>query len=120
MAFADTVWERLARFNVPRRRRRRRGGLGARLLDGGAAMLRGLGLLCVALIVGFTALARVLIRAVGWLGRSIGRFVWFWLPPALGWLVRRLASFFWWRLPELVVAFRRVILAGCLVLLGLA
>src|SRR5216684_6378792 len=57
MAIADTVWERLTRFNVPGRRRRRRGGLGVRLLDGGAAVLRGLGLLCVALIVGLTALA---------------------------------------------------------------
>ncbi len=121
MAIADTVWERLARFNVPRRRRRRRrGGLGVRLLDGAAALLRGLGLLCVALIVGFSALARVLIRAVGWLGRSIGRFVWFWLLPALGWLIQRAASFLWWRSFGLMVAFRRVILAGCLVLLGLA
>src|SRR5713226_9099250 len=120
MAIADTVWERLARFNVPRRRRRRRrGGLGVRLLDGAAALLRGLGLLCVALIVGFSALARVLIRAVGWLGRSIGRFVWLWLLPALGWLVQRAASFLWWRSFGLMVAFRRVILAGCLVLLGL-
>src|SRR6266851_406154 len=52
--------------------------------------------------------------------RSTGRFVWFWLLPALGRLVRRFGIFLWWRLPELVVAFRRVILAGCLVLLGLA
>src|SRR6266568_5164423 len=121
MAIADTVWERLTRFNVPhRRRRRRRGGLGARLLDGAAAVLRGFGLVCVALIVGLNALAGVLVPAIGWLGRSIGRFVWFWLLPALWRLARRTASFFWWRLPELVIAFRRVILAGCLVLVGLA
>jgi len=128
MAIADTVWERLTRFNVPHRSaRRRRGALGVRLLDGGAAVLRGLGLFCVALIIGFNALLAVLIPAVGWLGRTIlwlswqlGLFLWFWLLPALGRLVVRAASFTVWRLPGLMVAFRRVILAGCLVLLALA
>ena len=127
MAIADTVWERLTRFNVPHRRRRRRGSLGLRLLDGSATVLRGFGLVCVALIVALNALAGLLIPVVGWLGRStlwllrqLGLVVWFWLLPALGRLVVRVASFLWWRLPELAVAFRRVILAGCLVLLGLA
>ncbi len=118
MAISDTVWERLARFNAPhrRRRRRRRGGFGVRLLDGAAAVLRGLGLLCVALIIGLNALARLLIPVARWLGR----FVWFRLLPALGRLTVGFASFLWWRLPELVVAFRRVILLICLALLGVA
>ena len=101
MAIADTVWERITRFNVPRRRRRRRGGLGMRLLDGGAAVLRGLGLLCVALIVGCSALGNALMPVVRWLGRSalwllrqLGLFVWFWLLPALARLVVRGAAFF--------------------------
>jgi len=79
---------------------------GARLLDGAAAVLRGLGLLCVALIVGLNALAAVLIPVVVWLGRSIlwlswqfGCFLWFWLLPALGRLVVGVVSFLVWRLP---------------------
>src|SRR6266567_2917139 len=116
MAIADTVWERLTRFNAPHRRRRRRGGIGVRLLDGAAAVLRGLGLLCVALIIGVSALARLLIPVVRWLGR----FVWFRLLPALGRLVVGFASFLWWRLPGLVVAFRHIILLICLALLGVA
>src|SRR5258708_556053 len=117
MANADTVWERLTRFNAPhRRRRRRRGGIGVWLLDGAAAVLRGLGLLCVPLILGLDALARLLIPVVRWLGR----FVLFRLLPALGRLVVGFASFMWWRLPELAFAFRRLILLICLALFGLA
>src|SRR5712691_10731946 len=116
MANADTVWERLTRFNAPHRRRRRRRRLGVRLFDGAAAVLRGLGLLCVALIVALSVLARLLIPVVLWLGR----FVWFRLLPALGRLVVGFTSFLWWRLPELAFAFRRLILLVCLALLGLA
>src|SRR5437773_2117401 len=117
MAIADTVWERLTRFNAPhRRRRRRRGGIGVRLLDGAMAVLRGLGLLCVALIIGVSALARLLIPVVRWLGR----FVWFRLLPALGRLVVGSVSFLWWRLPAPVVAFRHITLLLCLALLCFA
>src|SRR5205085_2843388 len=104
------------RFNVPRRRRRRRGGLGVHLLDASAAVLRGFGLLCVALIVGLTALAEFLGRSTLWLLCRLGVFFWSWLLPALGRLVVGFASFLWWRLPGLAFAFRRLILLICLAL----
>ena len=99
MTIADTVLERLAGFNVPLRRDRRR-PIEVRYLDSAAAVLRGLGLVCVGLIVGLSALAGLLARVAFWLGPRArwllgesGFFAWFWLLPAFGWLVARTASF---------------------------
>src|SRR5579863_1622298 len=126
MAIVDTVWGRLARFNPPNRRHSRDDG-GKRILESAAAALRGLGLVGVGLLVGFSALAGALWTVGLWLGGiflrllyELGLFVWFRLLPALGRLALRTASFCWWRLPGLLVAFRRVILALCLVLAGWA
>jgi hypothetical protein len=101
-----------------------RGRDGVNYLDGAATVLRGVALVCVALIVGLRALARVLapvalrlLTTLLWLLCGSGLFIWFRLLPALGWLIARLSSFCWWRLPGLVIAFRWVILA---VVLGLA
>jgi hypothetical protein len=74
MAIADTVWERLARFNAPHR-----GRDGVPYLDGAAAVLRGLALVCVAAIVAVSALARMLMPVVLWLGRNL-----LWLLGELG------------------------------------
>jgi membrane peptidoglycan carboxypeptidase len=118
MVIADTVWERLARFNAPHRGG---GHGGAAYLDGAAAVLRGLALICVSLIVGVSALIRALAPIVVWLARNLlwllcelCLFLWFWLLPLLGWVVARASSFCWWRLPGLVIAFRWVILAALL------
>lgn len=77
------------------------------------------------MIVGLNALARVLIPAGVWLAKRLpwllsqfAVFVWFWLLPACGSAAACFASFCWWRLPGLVLAFRRVILALLLVLVG--
>src|SRR5207248_4499043 len=100
----------------------RRGGVP--YLDGAAAVLRGLALVCVAVIVAVSVLLRMLRPIVLWLGRSLlwlvcelGIFVWSRLLPVLGAVIARIASFCWWRLPGLVIAFRWVILAA---LLGVA
>jgi membrane peptidoglycan carboxypeptidase len=126
MAIADPVWERLARFSAPNR-----GGGHHHNRDGrrylGHTAARGLALVALAVGVGFNALGRVLIPAGLWLAKRLlwllsefAIFVWFWLLPASGAAVARVASFCWWRLPGLVLAFRRLILAFLLVLVGWA
>jgi membrane peptidoglycan carboxypeptidase len=126
MASVDTVWGRLASFNPPHRGGRRRRDEG-RALDSAAAALRGLALLCLGLVVGLSALASALATVGLWLGGIVLRllydfalFAWFRLCPALGRLAVRVASFCWWRLPGLLVAFRWVVLAFFLVLVGWA
>ena len=118
MAIADTVWQRLARFNAPHLPD------GARLRDGGAAALRGLALVGAWIAVCLSALLMLLaplglrLLGGGWrLLRRLARLVWFRLLPALLLLVRSLAVFCCWQLPALVAAFRWAILALCAIVL---
>ena len=118
MAIADTVWQRLARFNAPHL------GDGDRFRGGAAAALRGVRLVCVWVVVCLSALL-ILLAPLGlwllgggwWLLRRLARLIWFRLLPGLFLLVRFLAIFCWRELPALIAAFRWSILAGCAILL---
>src|SRR5260370_20778644 len=112
MAIADTVWERLARFNAPHRGRSRRQA-GLHVSDGAAQALRGLGLACVWLIVGLSAIANLLTVLGVWLGRhglrllcGGARFALFCLLPAPLSVPPLAGPLCWWRLPRLPVSFR--------------
>ena len=149
MAISDTVWERLARFNAPRR------GDEAPP-DGGpyrawaAAVLGRAALLALSIYAWLRTLAAAtapigwrltrssarLVRvyvapvvAIGgrWLLRhgwrltcALARFLWSRVLPALGWLAEALAAELWRRLPRLVAIFGWLSLAGCAVLAGWA
>ena len=101
MAIADTVWERLARFNAPHRDERRAGG-GLASRDAAAAALRALA------------------ASSAWLLRAAGRVMWFWVLPVLARLPAAIAWLLWHGVPRLVVAFRWAILAGAIALAGWA
>lgn len=125
MAIADTVWERLARFNAPLRRGNRDGS--ERLQEGAAAAVRWLVLGGLWLLVGLSALIRLLARLVLWLMprclrllRACARFAWLWLVPALAWLVAGAARFGWRTLPRMAWAARWVVLGLAIGLLGRA
>jgi membrane peptidoglycan carboxypeptidase len=125
MAIADTVWERLARFNAPLHRRDREGR--ERLQWAAAAAVRWLVLASLWLLVGLSALMRLLVRLGVWLMprcrrvlRSCGRFAWAWLVPALAWLVARAARLGWRALPTMAWAARWVVLGVAIGLLARA
>ncbi len=124
MAIADTVWERLARFNAPQRK----GGPGRskeRYRSRATKALHALGLACLWLAACLSTLADVLVPVGLWLLkrtyrllRAVARFGWFRGLPALGNLLIAVAIFLYAELPRLVVTFRWALLAGALALLG--
>ncbi len=115
MAIADTVWERLARFNAPLHRDRRDSG--ERLREGAVVAGRWLVLGGLWLLVGLSLLAGLLAQTGRWLAprclrllRLCGRFAWSRLLPALGWLIAVVVRLGWRTMPRMAGALRWVVL----------
>src|SRR5690348_12377130 len=100
---ADTVWERLARFNAPPHAAAMRRAADERWRDAGAAVLRWLALAGLWLFVGLTVLARLLLRLGIWLAPRAAR-----LSRRAGWFLwsRFLPAFFRSSGRAMVVAWR--------------
>jgi membrane peptidoglycan carboxypeptidase len=120
MAIADTVWERLARFNAPYRRN---GGPGPRsygnaalrvIASAGEWLLAGLQVLSALLATVGLLLGRVLF----WLLRALGRLLWYRVLPFSGRALARGTVASWRAFPGFVLGFRWVILGACVGLLG--
>ena len=129
MAIADTVWERLARFNAPDRssRRDRRGSDSEYLQEIGALVLRVIVLAGLWLLVGLSALARTLSLVWVWLAphllrglRALGIVAWRRVLPTIGWLGLLTFSFGWRKAPRIAWGLRWGFLAFCLALLCVA